>query len=261
MPAHRLSPTDPVPAAFAQLATAKLVNALRGPRSDWPAAAAAIRDGAPVEFPSKPGSLSVLMRATQAGRMRLLRLLLARGAALERADDRGRTALMHAAWFGREGAARLLLDRGAAIEARDNLGWTALVYALSAAQTGTVRLLCARGASLVPQTASGTPLLVLAERSVECFRVLLEYGADPLTPDALGHPALGLFTGHPEVRRDFLAVLDAVLARPERANDRRRVLSSLSPNECRLFPRCRAIETATTRTAWQRHAGPSLTRR
>ena len=243
-------------AAFMQLS-----GALRGPRTCWPAVTAAIRDGAPVEFPLEPRSRSVLMSAAQAGRMRLLRLLLNRGAAIERVDDHGRTALMHAAWFGHESATRLLLDRGAAIDARDNLGRTALVYALSAAQSGVVRLLCARGANLAPQTASATPLLVLAECSVECFRVLLEYGADPLTPDALGHPALGLFTGHPETRRDFLAVLDAVLAHPERANDRRRVLSSLSPNECRLFPRCRAIETATTRTAWQRHAGPSLTRR
>ena len=68
--------------------------------------------------------------ATASGRV--IDLLLAHGAALDDADDRGRTALMIAAELGYADVVELLLARGADRARKDKQGKTALDLATNA---------------------------------------------------------------------------------------------------------------------------------
>ncbi len=63
--------------------------------------------------------------AAEADGVKLVTLLLDKGAAIEEADNRGRTALMIAAERGHEAIADLLMARGAATDRRDRAGLTA----------------------------------------------------------------------------------------------------------------------------------------
>jgi uncharacterized protein len=63
--------------------------------------------------------------AEEAG-IKLVTQLLDKGASVDEADDRGRTALMIAAERGHEAIADLLIARGAAADRRDRGGLTAL---------------------------------------------------------------------------------------------------------------------------------------
>ena len=81
------------------------------------------------------------------GRNEALRLLLARGADLDLADDGGATPAMRAAMHGRLDALRFLADRGADLDAIDRRGFSALDLAIQEERSECAQFLAALLAS------------------------------------------------------------------------------------------------------------------
>lgn len=111
----------------------------------------------------------------------------------------GESALMYAALFGEIKVMRLLLARGAQV---NHPGWTALHYAATGGQLDAIALLIEHHAYLDALSPNGTTPLMMAAREgrVSAARRLVEAGADPsLKNDAgLGAPEYLLRSGHPE---------------------------------------------------------------
>lgn len=64
------------------------------------------------------GKLTSLAHAAWNGKVDVVRLLLRRGADMEKMDRKGKTPLIHAVWEGKTDAVKLLLNQGANINAR-----------------------------------------------------------------------------------------------------------------------------------------------
>jgi len=97
--------------------------------------------------------------------------------------------LMMAALKGQLDMARILIAKGAAI---NKTGWTPLHYAATGGHTQIIRLLIERGAQLEAPSPNGTTPLMMAARygSVESVEMLLRAGADPRHYNELGMDAL-----------------------------------------------------------------------
>jgi ankyrin repeat protein len=94
------------------------------------------------------------------------------------ADDRGITPLMYAAEIGSLDAMRLLIDRGADVNRQNAFGSTALMW--SVADPAKVRLLLDHGAQVNLAARSGRTALIIAaftNPSAEVVRLLLAKGA------------------------------------------------------------------------------------
>lgn len=121
-----------------------------------------------------------LMLAAKAGDAELCGLLLARGADIAAADDRGDTAL-HTALLGRSkkaGVLRLLIDSGASMSSRNVGGETSLFMAVDRGHEA-VRIFLRHGADVEAKNAGGeTPLARAALNGrLDMVEVLAEYGA------------------------------------------------------------------------------------
>jgi ankyrin repeat protein len=91
--------------------------------------------------------------------VKLINLLIERGADPKAADGRGRTALYGAAAAGDAAAVELLLDVGADVNAKDARGRTALHRAVSCGNEAAVDLLLAAGADVNAKDVEGkTPI-------------------------------------------------------------------------------------------------------
>lgn len=73
----------------------------------------------------------------------------------------------------------LLLEKGAAVNKKDNFGATALIYASENGQVDVVSLLLAKGAMVDAKTNEGKPALYYASGNPDVTKVLLEKGANP----------------------------------------------------------------------------------
>jgi ankyrin repeat protein len=73
----------------------------------------------------------------------------------------------------------LLLEKGAAANKKDNFGATALIYASENGQVEVVSLLLAKGAMVDAKTNEGKPALYYASGNPDVTKVLLEKGANP----------------------------------------------------------------------------------
>jgi ankyrin repeat protein len=107
-----------------------------------------------------------------------LKTLLDHKGSVELADDRGITPLMYAAEIGSVDAMRLLIDRGADVNRQNAFGSTALMWSVS--DPAKVRVLLDHGAQVNTVARSGRTALIIAaftNPSAEVVRLLLAKGA------------------------------------------------------------------------------------
>lgn len=137
--------------------------------------------GADVDAAAK-GGLSPLRMAILNGSEEMVNDLLQAGANVDAAVN-GQTALMLAAEKGCDGIVRLLLAKGAAVDRRNpqHYNHTALMYAALNGHAGSVRALLAGKADLkLTDVKEFTPLLLAAESGDwETLLALFEAGANP----------------------------------------------------------------------------------
>ncbi|HEY7387463.1 MAG TPA: ankyrin repeat domain-containing protein [Bryobacteraceae bacterium] len=128
--------------------------------------------------------ITPLMYAAEIGSIEAMRLLIDRGADVNRQNALGSTALM---WSVSDPAkVRLLLDHGAQVNLTARSGRTALIVAaFTNPSAEVVRLLLAKGAKVdVMDQRHVTPLNAATfGNDIETVRLLLEAGADINTPD------------------------------------------------------------------------------
>jgi ankyrin repeat protein len=143
------------------------------------------------------------------------------GAAIDDADEDGRTALFHAAAQGDAPLIQRLIDKGAAVNRADNTGATPLIEAMRnpATQLPAVQLLLARGADLNASDKTGrtalmeavlrAPRILDTDAQAAMVEALVAAGADPGRADASGAMAMhdAAMVGEPrKVLEKLLAV-------------------------------------------------------
>jgi len=124
---------------------------------------------------------TALLAAAQNGHLTIVRLLLAKGAAIEARLASGETALMLASGEGHIDIVQELLNKHAVVDARADSGETALYYASYSGHADVVQLLLSRGAEVNAQTVDGTTALMAAafKGQPDVVQALLGKGADP----------------------------------------------------------------------------------
>jgi ankyrin repeat protein len=133
-----------------------------------------------------PDSVVPLHIAAGQGHMRMVELLLARGAEVDRRNPHQETALIAASASGRIEVVRLLLERGADPKLADKDGRTALHLARAAKSLEIAQMLLEKGADpnalsgFVRFGPEGSPLhQAVTARQSEFVRLLLDHRADP----------------------------------------------------------------------------------
>ena len=130
------------------------------------------------------GETALMIAAAYAAHPDVVRILIAAGADVRRADGAGSTPLLLAAWFNPSVEVhRALLAAGAAVDATDNRGRTALLAAASGnPNPDVVRLLLDAGARPDARDGQSRTALIAAashNRDARAVRLLLAAGADP----------------------------------------------------------------------------------
>ncbi|TIC93819.1 Ankyrin-2 [Colletotrichum higginsianum] len=131
--------------------------------------------------------------AAMSGRLDYLRLLLDRGANVNRySSNAGCAVLLSASEHGQLGAVRLLLERGADILAVDKNGRSAMSVAMDSGHRDVVNLLATRGADLNSRTENGDTALFWAASNgfLDTGKLLVERGQDVNAVDEEGETAL-----------------------------------------------------------------------
>ena len=98
-----------------------------------------------VNWIGKDGGTPLIMAAYD-GHEKCMELLLAKGAAVDQANNAGGTPLIIAAENGQENCVELLLAKGAAVDRADSEGYTPLHWAAENGHQTCVELLLANGA-------------------------------------------------------------------------------------------------------------------
>jgi ankyrin repeat protein len=123
----------------------------------------ALAAGADPNLVIQAGETVLMYAVSRDTSTQMVRMLLARGARVDRTDDAGRTALHHAALAGRRDVAEVLLARGARMDARASTGETPLDFALRISQDpGLVDLLRAPAGTKGRGQDTGRALAVAA---------------------------------------------------------------------------------------------------
>jgi ankyrin repeat protein len=135
---------------------------------------------------------------------------LATAQAVQSADAEGTTPLMMAAGLGRLDMVDLLLARGAAVDARDRRDYTALFHACyqreeDRGHPAVVQRLLQAGADIEACIGFGVRPLMYAAGNGEAgvVQVLLDAGADPLARNEVGRTALMMVKD-----RDYVDVIN-----------------------------------------------------
>src|SRR5208283_2336822 len=122
------------------------------------------------------------------GRLAVARLLIEKGADLERKDSLGRTALAVAVSSGHAELSKMLVGVGAPVNSSDNNGGTVLMAALSGGQTDLARFLIDKGADINAADENGTTALFLAidKGNDDMVKALVGKGVDVQAADSDG---------------------------------------------------------------------------
>jgi ankyrin repeat protein len=127
--------------------------------------------------------------AARDGRLDAVSFFLDQGAAIDMKDEAtGATALFAAAQAGKDRVLLLLIKRGANINARDNSGMTPLYKAALEKRTPMVKLLLEHNADVNAADQEGLSLLMRAASTgnFRLARLLVEHGADRWATDPAG---------------------------------------------------------------------------
>jgi len=148
--------------------------------------------GAPVN-PSHVMVSSPLEESAQFGRFGIMKMLLARGAKVDRLDDRGEAYLSSLGFFSAP-ALKILLDAGANPNSKDRHGETALMHAADYGFDESARLLIQHKADVNLTDAGGRTALMhaAAGKYVDAIPLLLAAKADLHARDPEGKSALDI---------------------------------------------------------------------
>jgi thiosulfate/3-mercaptopyruvate sulfurtransferase len=112
-----------------------------------------------------------LMKASQQGDGRIVRMLIAAGAQVNARNADGNNALWLACVGDHLDMIEMLVDAGIDINNQNDNGATPLMYAASSGKTAVVERLLARGADVTPETLDGFSALDLAQ-TIDCLTLL-----------------------------------------------------------------------------------------
>ena len=148
--------------------------------------------GADVDQESDEGMTPLIMASLSPSRIKIIRLLLAAGADVNKVDAVGNTALSHACENGCVESARLLLDAGADTDTQDIYGQTPLYYACSRGHTETARIIINAGADPDAVCVGGNTALIIAciKRHTDTAEMLIANNADLNLGNTEGKTAL-----------------------------------------------------------------------
>lgn len=161
-------------------------------RGDVSAVAAVLDAGADPDGPGDDHGTTALTVAAFQGHVDVVRLLLARGADIDRSQP-----LAAAARNERTGIISLLLDAGASLTAEGTDGLTAFMAAASMSPR-TVRAFLNRSGVLDVNAVSSKGITALhiaainSRHGPDIVRLLLDAGADPMQRDAAGRTPIDL---------------------------------------------------------------------
>ncbi len=136
---------------------------------------------------------TALINAVRGGQIKLVKVLLARGADIDAKSDTGSTALIYAALDRYNKIVELLLAKGADVNAKNNSGSTALMHASRNGSIASVKILLAKGADVnaVYADLGYTALIEAAANGhVKVVEMLLAKGAKVNAKDNTGKTAL-----------------------------------------------------------------------
>lgn len=133
-----------------------------------------------------------LHAAAAKGDAATVKMLLAKGVAIEARDSSGCTALLVATHANRVEAAKVLIEAGADVNAKDNIADSPYLYAGARGHLDILRMTLAHGADLKSTNRfGGTALIPAAERGhVETVRTLIQAGVAVDHVNRLGWTAL-----------------------------------------------------------------------
>ncbi len=153
--------TDAEERRYAELQLLALDEARAG---ETAALEAMVNAGLPVNL-ADTGRNTLLMLACYHGHLETARMLLARGADVDRRNSRNQTPLGGVAFKGFPEIARLLLEHGASVEADNGNGMTPLMFAEMFGRTEVAEVLRAAGANAKARNRYGVSAGTLGRTS------------------------------------------------------------------------------------------------
>ena len=94
-------------------------------------------------------------------------------------DEDSKSPLMSAAYYGKAEHMKILLDKGASVNRINKKKYTALWFAADNRNLKCLRMLLEAGAPPNVASSKGTPLMAaISPGSLDCFKVLLEHGSE-----------------------------------------------------------------------------------
>ncbi|XXG94925.1 hypothetical protein Hte_001184 [Hypoxylon texense] len=138
---------------------------------------------------SKDSISLALVYAARYGYHEIVTTLLDAGADINYQDGFGNTPLQFSCWNSNSRVTQLLLPRMPDINRPDNDNFTATADAARRGAFECLKLLLDAGADPEIESSSGKkPLIRAAEANIDCFRLLLERGAQAILPAAIEKP-------------------------------------------------------------------------